>query len=103
MVYLPGPICQIPKVPGMPKMRFGRKKYSLKKGKPILESTSVTVRTLPREDEEAFTKRLIELYGHREGTVEMVFKAGRPDYAVITFSEQARDGISPSGDSDSIE
>lgn len=75
------------KVVSMHKMRFGRKKYSLKKGKPILESTSVTVRTLPREDEETFTKRLIKMYGHLEGTVEMVFKAGRPDYAVITFSE----------------
>lgn len=76
----------------MQKMRFGRKKYSLRKGKPILESTSVTVRTLPREDEDAFTKRLIKMYGHREGTVEMVFKAGRPDYAVITFSEPGIEG-----------
>ncbi len=84
----------------MQKMRFGRKKYSLKKGKPILESTSVTVRTLPREDEEAFTERLIKLYGHREGTVEMVFKAGQPDYAVITFTEQARDDIPGRGDGD---
>ncbi len=72
----------------MQKIRFGRKRYSFKRGKPILESTSVTVRTRVGEDEEAFTNRLIEKYGHREGTVEMVFKGGRPDYAVITFTEQ---------------
>jgi len=72
----------------MHKIRFGRKIYSLENGRPVLKSTSITVRTLAGEDEETFTKRLLRLYGQQAGTVEMVFKGGRPDYAVITFSEQ---------------
>jgi len=71
----------------MQRIRFGRKRYSLVKGKPVLKSTSITVRTRPGEDEEAFTKRLLELYGQVAGTVEMVFKRGLPDYAVLTFAE----------------
>lgn len=72
----------------MQRIRFGRKRYSLVKGKPVLRSTSITVRTRPGEDEEAFTKRILGLYGQVAGTVEMVFKRGLPDYAVITFAEQ---------------
>jgi len=72
----------------MNELRFGRKKYSVEKGKPVLKSTSITVRALPGEDEESFTSRLIRKYGQQAGTVEMVFKHGRPDYAVITITEQ---------------
>lgn len=72
----------------MHRIRFGRKIYSFVKGRPVLKSTSITVRTLAGEDEEAFTNRLLKQYGQRAGTVEMVFKGGSPDYAVITFSEQ---------------
>lgn len=86
----------------MQKIRFGRKRYSFKRGKPILESTSVTVRTRVGEDEEAFTNRLIKLYGHCEGTVEMVFKSGRPDYAVITFTEGKPGGNSKGDGSEEI-
>ncbi|HSG17326.1 MAG TPA: hypothetical protein VLE70_13520 [Anaerolineae bacterium] len=49
-------------------------------------STSVTVRSLVGEDEEAFTSRLMEMYGARKGTIEIVIKGGKPDYAIITFS-----------------
>ena len=72
----------------MQRMRFGRKRYSLVEGKPVLRSTSITVRTRPGEDEETFTKRILGLYGQVAGTVEMVFKRGLPDYAVVTFAEQ---------------
>ena len=81
----------------MHKIRFGRKIYSLENGRPVLKSTSITVRTLAGEDEETFTNRLLRLYGQHAGTVEMVFKRGRPDYAVITFSEQGLE-VDPSSD-----
>lgn len=81
----------------MQRIRFGRKRYSLVEGRPILKSTSITVRTRPGEDEEAFTKRLLGQYGQYEGTVEMVFKRGRPDYAVITFSEPGAEVDAGSG------
>ena len=81
----------------MQRIRFGRKKFSLVEGKPVLRSTSITVRTRPGEDEEAFTKRLLSLYGQIAGTVEMVFKRGLPDYAVITFAEQGSE-VDPGND-----
>lgn len=67
-------------------LRFGRRKFTFSNGKVELKSTSVTERALASEDEEAFTSRLLQLYGHREGTLEIVFRRGRPDYAIITFS-----------------
>jgi hypothetical protein len=88
------------KAPKMHKIRFGRKKFLLVRGRPVLKSTSITVRTLPGEDEEAFTKRLLMKYGQQAGTVEMIFKGGHPDYAVITFSEQSFDGESGDGQDD---
>lgn len=75
----------------MHRIKFGRKRYSLVEGKPVLKSTSITIRTRPGEDEEAFTKRLVGQYGQYEGTVEMVFKRGVPDYAVITFNAPVSD------------
>ena len=70
---------------GMGKIRFGRRIFTFADGKTVLKSTSVTERALVGEDEVAFTKRLLKLYNHRRGTIEIVFKSGRPDYAVITF------------------
>ena len=68
-------------------IRFGRRKFAFSNGKVELQSTSVTERALATEDEEAFTSRLLQLYGHREGTIEVVFKRGQPDYAIITFNQ----------------
>jgi hypothetical protein len=50
-----------------------------------LTGTSVTERSLKGEDENAFAKRLMKMYGKNEGTIEIVFKMGRPDYAIVSF------------------
>ena len=84
----------------MDKISFGRKKFSLVKGKPVLKSTSITVRTLPGEDEVAFIKRLLQKYGKQAGTVEMIFKGGHPDYAVITFSDESLKSEPGDGDNE---
>ena len=68
-------------------IKFGRRKFSFSDGKVELESTSVTERALASEDEETFTNRLLQLYSNREGTIEIVFRRGQPDYAIITFSQ----------------
>jgi hypothetical protein len=49
-------------------------------------STSVTERSLTGEDETAFIARLMGMYGNRKGTIEVVIKGGKPDYAIITFN-----------------
>jgi hypothetical protein len=60
-------------------IRFGRRKFAFAQGKAELTSTSFTERALRGEDEQAFTDRLLKIYGRREGTIEMVFKGGNPD------------------------
>jgi len=68
-------------------IRFGRRRFDFAQGKVELTSTSFTEKALPGEDEQAFTDRLLKLYSSREGTIEMVFKGGSPDYAIITLSK----------------
>ena len=68
-------------------LRFGRRKFTFSNGKVELKSTSVTERALASEDEETFTNRLLQLYCNREGTIEIVFRRGQPDYAIITFGQ----------------
>ena len=51
----------------------------------MLRSVSVTEKALADEDEIAFTRRLVEQYGGQQGTIEVVFKRGRPNYAILTF------------------
>ena len=70
----------------MEAIKYGRRKLTFAKGTCLHTSTSVTERSLAGEDEEAFTKRLMELYGTRKGTIEIIIKGGKPDYAIITFS-----------------
>lgn len=70
----------------MSDVNYGRKKFSFSDGVTNHTSTSVTEKSMPGENERAFTERLAKKYAHREGTIEIVFKKGRPDYAVITFS-----------------
>ena len=67
-------------------VKYGRKKFSIVEGKTILTSTSITEKSLPGENEEAFTHRLTRKYANHRGTIEIVFKKGRPDYAIITLS-----------------
>ena len=71
---------------GMERVEYGHKKFSFAKGKAELTSTSITVRSLPGENEKAFTHRLMQRFGHQEGTIEIVFKKGQPNYAIITLS-----------------
>ncbi len=73
----------------MQSMKFGRKVFSFNGDGAVLKSTSITVKAMPDEDETAFTRRLVEQYKGREGTIEVVFKRGRPDYAIITFNRPA--------------
>jgi hypothetical protein len=68
-------------------IKYGRKIFSLDKGCTVLKVTSVTEKALQYEDEATFRRRLAEKYRDRQGTIEIVFKRGNPDYAIITFCE----------------
>lgn len=69
----------------MERVEYGHKIFSFAKGRTELTSTSVTVKSLPGESEKAFTHRLMKKFGNQEGTIEIVFKKGRPNYAIITL------------------
>jgi hypothetical protein len=69
----------------MQTIKYGRKTFSFDEAGAVLTSTSVTEKALPNEDEETFTRRLMERYKGQQGTIEVVFKRGQPDYAIITF------------------
>jgi hypothetical protein len=64
---------------------YGRRKFTFSNGKKMVTSTSITEKSLASEDEEAFTERLMKKYGNQQGTIEIVFKGGRPEYAIITL------------------
>jgi uncharacterized surface anchored protein len=68
---------------------FGRKVFSFGDGNSVLKSTVVTEKARTEEGEVAFKQRLLHKYHGREGTIEIVFKRGRPDYAIITFVDSA--------------
>lgn len=70
----------------MNSIKYGRRCFSFANGNVVHTNSSITERALPGEDEGRFTERLMEIYGEYEGTLEIVIKAGRPDYAVITFT-----------------
>jgi hypothetical protein len=67
-------------------IRFGRRRLSFSNGTAVHTSTTVTERAYHDEDEQAFVKRLLKTYCDEEGSLEIVFKAGRPEYAIITIS-----------------
>lgn len=69
----------------MERIRFGRRRLRFSKGTVTLASTSMTEQAYPGEDEHSFTNRLLERYGDEEGTIEIVFKAGQPKYAIVTI------------------
>ena len=69
-------------------INYGRRRFTFRKGKKINTSTSITERSLQGEDEEAFTERLMNKYGNQQGTIEIVFKGGQPDYAIITLEQE---------------
>ena len=70
----------------MQTLQYGRKIFSFDEAGTALESTVVTEKVFPGENEEAFIRRLSDKYQGQQGTIEVVFKRGLPDYAVISFS-----------------
>ena len=70
----------------MKPVHFGRKIYSFGRGEVVLTTVSVTEKAVQGEDENAFIDRLLAKYRDKEGTLEIVFKHGRPSHGVITFS-----------------
>jgi hypothetical protein len=68
-------------------INYGRRRFTFRNGKKSITSTSITERSLRGEDEEAFTERLMKKYGNQQGTIEVVFKGGQPDYAIITLEQ----------------
>jgi hypothetical protein len=66
-------------------VNYGRKTFSFSEGVSVLTSMCITEKAQSGEDETAFTRRLLEEYKGQRGTIEVVFKNGRPDYAIITL------------------
>ena len=66
-------------------INFGRRRYAFADGSMELMRTDITVRSLNGENEEDFTRRLMNMYGNSQGTIEIVIKKGRPDYAIVTL------------------
>lgn len=67
-------------------VKYGRKTYAISEGKTYHVSTSITEKAKQGEDEKNFTRRVTRKYKERQGTIEIVLKNGRPDYAIIVFS-----------------
>ena len=67
-------------------IKYGRKTFSFDEGAAVLISASIIEKPLPGEGEKAFTQSLIKKYGGQRGTIEIVFKNGKPDYAIVTLS-----------------
>ena len=68
-------------------VNHGRRKLTFDNGENTVTSTSVTERSLVGEDETTFLRRLMEKYGHHQGTIEVVFKNGKPDYATVIMTD----------------
>lgn len=64
-------------------LKYGHKMFAVSDGSLELTGTTITEKALPNEDEQAFLKRLMSIYGDMTGTIEIVIKQGRPEYAII--------------------
>jgi hypothetical protein len=73
----------------MQTIQYGRRRFSFSNGRARHTSTILTVQAGADEDECTFTQRLLAAYSAKEGTIEIVFKAGIPQYAVVTFGPDA--------------
>lgn len=71
---------------------YGRRRLAFARGSVVHTSTVLTIRAEADEDEAAFTQRLLEECIGSEGTIEIVFRAGAPEYAVITISMHKENG-----------
>jgi hypothetical protein len=67
-------------------VKYGRKTFSFDAGAAVHTRTSVTEKASAGEDEQSFTQRLLKKYENQRGDIEIVFKNGRPDYAIVTLS-----------------
>ena len=64
---------------------YGRVTMSFAKGRAKLEEVTVTEKAFPGEDKDQFVERLMKRYADKNGTLQIVFKNGKPDYAIVTF------------------
>lgn len=70
--------------------QFGRQRVQvLPSGEAVVQATSETFQAKPGEDQKAFLRRLAREHGVGPGdVVEVVFKAGRPQYAVVEWGKR---------------
>lgn len=71
----------------MKPVQYGRRTFSFTRGVAVHKSTSIIEKPMLGEDEQAFTARLARKYRTQQGTFEVVFKKGQPDYAIVYLSE----------------
>ncbi len=64
---------------------FGRKTITFTNGRAIVTQVMITEKASPGEDERQFVDRLLRNYPDKNGTIQIIFKNNRPDYATITF------------------
>ena len=50
-----------------------------------LQQIVFTEKSFPGEDEAQFVERLLKRYRDKNGTFQIIFKNGRPDYAIVTL------------------
>lgn len=60
-------------------LSFANRKLALKKVK-LIE------KPFPEENEDTFIQRLLDKYHGQRGTLEIVFKNGRPEHAIVTLN-----------------
>ena len=64
---------------------YGRVTMSFANGRAKLEQITVTEKAFPGEDKDQFVDRLLKRYTDKNGTFQIVFKNGKPDYAIVTL------------------
>jgi hypothetical protein len=71
----------------MQTIHYGRRRLAFSNGCAVPTSTMYTVRAHSAEDEAAFIQRLLDECDADQGTIEIVFKGGFPEYAVVTVEQ----------------
>jgi hypothetical protein len=66
---------------------YGRKLLRIIDGKAQLEQITFTEKSFPGEDETQFVDRLSQRFCDMNGTFQIIFKNGKPDYAIITIDQ----------------
>lgn len=79
----------------MQTIHYGRRRLAFSNGRAVPTSTMHTVRAYRGEDETAFVQRLLDEWDADRGIIEIVFKSGFPEYAVVTIEQ---DTISDEGE-----